>query len=132
MLKIARILGIAWLYLTLVILILSSLMPSTSFDNGQVQTSPSNFTKEPIITILAIVLWFFFIRMILRQIYKLRDRVIQLENGEISKDKFKGYWSKSLISTILFSLLVVPIPTLIPQYISLIKTKKFSNELYKL
>jgi hypothetical protein len=74
--------------------------------------------------IIGIYIGFILIKYFFYPITNLTDYIANYKSGQISRRKFNVYWSLSLICSLLLCVWLITIPTLIPQFICLFKSRQ--------
>jgi Fe2+ transport system protein B len=122
---IASIIGKGWAWLFYLLGFVSGIL---TFTRDKDINSNNEFLSMAIIgNIIGILLLWFILWGFFSLIINLGKLVEDRNAGKISIGKYRLFWYSSLISTIIFSLLIIPVLTLIPQYICLYKSSKYLN-----
>ena len=112
-------------------LIIVSLFVVVSYNISKSEKDPeSSIVIMSILgNILALILIYYFWRLLFRPIYNLNKNIILKIENQISEREFKKKWIISLICSLIFGVLFIvgtfgiSLLTMIPQYVLLIKSK---------
>lgn len=113
-------------------LIISSLFVVVSYNISKTEKNPETSILIGSILggILALILIYYFWRLLFRPIYNLNKNIILKIENQISEREFKKKWIISLICSLIFGVLFIvgsfgiSLLTMIPQYVLLIKSKE--------
>lgn len=125
--KITEIIGKIIFYFLIII----SLFVVVSYNISKTEKNPETSILIGSILggILALILIYYFWRLLFRPIYNLNKNIILKIENQISKREFKKKWIISLICSLIFGVLFIvgtfgiSLLTMIPQYVLLIKSK---------
>lgn len=125
--KITEIIGKIIFYFLIII----SLFVVVSYNISKTEKNPETSILIGSILggILALILIYYFWRLLFRPIYNLNKNIILKIENQISEREFKKKWIISLICSLIFGVLFIvgtfgiSLLTMIPQYVLLIKSK---------
>lgn len=125
--KITEVIGKTLFYLLIII----SLFVVVSYNVSKTEKNPdtSILIGSILGNILALILIYYFWRLLFRPIYNLNKNIKLKNNNQITEKDFKNKWLFSLICSLIFGVLFIigtfgiSLLTMIPQYILLSKSK---------